>query len=841
MINPEGAGADVASLDQLPVLPRPNRRSVAWVLLVQALNSFNDNFVKMLLVSLALTVAKGTQLGDNMMETLMLVFSLPFIIFAPTAGWLSDRFSKRQVIIWMQLAQLLCFLVLGGVVALRDPKWSLLLGLAGFFLLAAQSTFFSPAKLGIMKELVGTKRLGPVSGLLQMTMLACVLAGIWAGGTCFERLLEGGHSPWGSMLWPLIVITVVGLLQLAASTAILKTPAHPAVKFHRSVVWEHFGQVKLLFAKRSLRLAGLGISFFWFVSNAVGMIVVTLAAEMGRGPAEVSKLAALLGLGVIIGSVVAGAICRKRLELGLIPVAGFGMVAGLLAAGWVTLGSVAMDASLVFTGIAGGCFMVPLYAFVQDRAAPEERGRIMAAINLLDCIATILVGGVVIVLKNVGLSGGQQLMFFAIAMAMATLYTMRLLPQDLIRFVGLAIVRSIYKVQTHHAERIPKSGPVLLLPNHISYVDALILTAACGRPVRFVIWEEFYKAWWLNGLLRIFGTVPISPTRAKDAVRTVAGALKEGQVVCLFPEGQLTRHGMLNELRKGFELMARQADSPVMPVFLDGLWGSVFSFYGGRFFGKWPKRLRYPVGVFFGEALTARGASTAVVRQVLAKLNAEAFSGRRILRDESEPRLPSLAGLSEREMRQCRANAERLLEIGWIGKGSGLWCALPAESVLHRTLALFAQRHGNVLMNSRPPETVQGVFAFVGLDHLTELSTGSAFAAVYCLDSRIDEPTRASASQRLGVPVLRGWLDESTGALLALEVLEPPMPPGASDRQLGSLSNSVGRLLPGLAYEIREDGLGVHGIAPGNETEILLRGMRLDDFGFIVPDHIPVG
>lgn len=128
MINPEGAGADVASLDQLPVLPRLNRHSVAWVLLVQALNSFNDNFVKMLLVSLALTVAKGTQLGDNMMETLMLVFSLPFIIFAPTAGWLSDRFSKRQVIIWMQLAQLLCFLVLGGVVALRDPKWSLCWG-----------------------------------------------------------------------------------------------------------------------------------------------------------------------------------------------------------------------------------------------------------------------------------------------------------------------------------------------------------------------------------------------------------------------------------------------------------------------------------------------------------------------------------------------------------------------------------------------------------------------------------------------------------------------------------------------------------------------------------------
>ena len=830
MMNPGGAETAAVSLDDLPVLPGPNRCSVIWVLLVQALNAFNDNFVKMLLVSLALTVAKGTNLGDNMMETLMLVFSLPFIIFAPTAGWLSDRFSKRQVIIWMQLAQMGCFGLVGVAVLLRDPHWSLWLGLVGFFFLAAQSTFFSPAKLGIIKEIVGTKRLGSISGLLQMTMLSCVLAGIWAGGTCYQYLLDIGHSPWASMLWPIGVISVVGLLQLAVSSFIIKTPAHPDITFRKEVAWQHIGQLRLLFAKRPIRLAGLGISFFWLVSNAVGMIVVTLAAEMNRGPAEVSKLAALLGLGVIIGSLLAGVICRRRLELGLIPVAGFGMVAGLVATGLVPLGGMQMYAALVGTGIAGGCFMVPLYAFVQDRSEPDERGRIMAAINLLDCVATILVGFIVVVLKKLGLSGGQQLMFFATAMALGTLYTMRLLPQDLIRFLGLAIVRSIYKVHVHHADRIPKMGPVLLLPNHVSYVDALILTAACSRPVRFVIWDEYYRSVWLNGFLRLFGTVPISPTRAKDAVRTVAAALKEGEVVCLFPEGQLTRHGMINELRKGYELMARQADAPVMPIYTDGLWGSIFSFEGGRFFGKWPKRLRYPVAVFFGEPLGAREASTVVVRKALADMSAEALLQRKTLRVELGA-----------DCLQHRANVERLLDINWIQRGDRLWCAESLGSALRQTLRAFGELHDNAMSDSCPADSVPNVHAWVDAEGLRRLEKAGSLRAVYCVDPALDEAARAEAAQRLGVPVLRGWLDGATGALIALEVPEPPMPAGASDQQMGSRPGSVGRLLPGLGFDLRAEGLAIRGIAPGIETVILLKGRGLDEDGFIVPQGQAAG
>ncbi len=615
-------------LDALPSLPAQNKRSVFLVLLVQALNAFNDNFVKMLLVSLGLTVAKDTPLGGNMLGILVIMFSVPFVLFAPLAGWMSDRFSKRGVSVWMQVAQLACLGAIGGAISMRDTYWSLLIGLIGFFLLAIQATFFSPAKLGIMKEIAGARRLGPMNGMLQMTMLVCVLAGIWAGGTVYESMFKSSGNPWTSALFPLVGVGVLGSLQLLASVFIQRTPEHAEVVFEKKVAVQHFGQLKLLFSQRPIRLAATGIMFFWFVSNAIGIIVQHLAVDMGRGPAEVSKLAALLGVGVMIGSLLAGLICKKRIELGLIPVAGFGMVIGLMGTALAPLGGSMMYLGLVFAGVAGGCFMVPLYAFVQDRAVPEERSRILSSVNLMDCMGTILVAGVVMLLVKLGLSGRQQLMFFGGVAVFMTLFTTRLLPQQVVRFLMASLVRGLYKVEAVNPDRVPKEGGVLLLPNHVSYVDALVISVACDRPVRFVMWDSLYKVWWMNGFLRLFGTVPISPTRAKDAIRTVSEALKSGEAVGLFPEGQLTKLGMVNEIRKGFELMVRQSNMPVIPVYQDGLWGSIFSHEGAGVFKKLPKSLRYPVRIHFGELIPASEAKTDRVREAILKLGSEAMCAR---------------------------------------------------------------------------------------------------------------------------------------------------------------------------------------------------------------------
>jgi len=227
----------LTDLDQMISLPDRNRTSISLVMAVQTLNSFNDNFVKMLLISLAITVAKGTLLGDNMEILLVVIFSLPYILFAPVAGWLSDRLSKRDVIMWMQVAQLGCFAVLAIVLLMKDTYWSLLLSLGGFFLLATQATFLSPAKMGMMKEIAGSRRLGIVSGWLQMTMMAGVLSGIWAGGEWFAANYERSGDAWTSALWPLVVIAVLGVGELIAAWAVQPTPPHPDMKFKASVLW----------------------------------------------------------------------------------------------------------------------------------------------------------------------------------------------------------------------------------------------------------------------------------------------------------------------------------------------------------------------------------------------------------------------------------------------------------------------------------------------------------------------------------------------------------------------------------------------------------------------------
>jgi acyl-[acyl-carrier-protein]-phospholipid O-acyltransferase / long-chain-fatty-acid--[acyl-carrier-protein] ligase len=622
-----------AELDTLPSLPPRNKGSIGSVLLVQMLNAFGDNLVKMILVGMALAVSPKTELGQNMQVYLGIIFSLPYILLAPLAGYLSDRYSKRKVILWTQVAQLLVYVGFVGAVMLRDPQWTLWIALVLFFVLATQATFLSPAKSGVMKELAGSNRLGAVNGLLQMAMMAGILSGLAAGGLLFKYLIKLGYSPWDAVLLPLGGCMVLALFQIVAGWRMLPTAANPSLQKPAGLWVSHFSDLKAAFRIRAVGRAVSGTAFFWFVSYGLGSILFTVGKECFPDSAadsteHASLLSAVLGAAVMMGGLLAGWICRKRLELGIVPLGGLGMASAMIATKFMAVNSPGMMVAMAIIGLCGGLFLVPLTTFVQDRSAPEERARVLSSANLLDC----LIGGVgsnliVKSLMAAGLTATSQIAFFGVAMLLGSLWISRLVPQDFVRFICLAIVRSIYKVKGFNVDSIPKEGPVLLLPNHVSYVDALILSSVCNRPVRFVIWDVLYRVWWLNGFLRLFGTVPISQTRAKDAIRTVADALNQGELVCLFPEGELTRTGEMNELQKGFELILRQSPTAkAVPVYLAGLWGSIFSWEGGAVFKKWPKKLRYPVQVHYGPALAVGEATTARVTNELKALREQANS-----------------------------------------------------------------------------------------------------------------------------------------------------------------------------------------------------------------------
>ena len=203
--------------------------------------------------------------------------------------------------------------------------------------------------------------------------------------------------------------------------------------------------------------------------------------------------------------------------------------------------------------------------------------------------------------------------------------------ERILRSLGLPIVRMIYHVSTVGVDRLPRGG-FLLLPNHITWVDGIILAIACPRPIRFMIANEFYRVPWLHWVLRTIRTIPITSRRAKSAMEMASEMIRNGEIVCVFPEGELSRTGVLGGLRRGYQLIARRAEAPVVPVFLDQLWGSIFSFQGRRFFKKWPRHFPYPAAVEFGEALPPNDADIATVREQLLKLGERCFSRRPALR-----------------------------------------------------------------------------------------------------------------------------------------------------------------------------------------------------------------
>ena len=289
------------------------------------------------------------------------------------------------------------------------------------------------------------------------------------------------------------------------------------------------------------------------------------------------------------------------------------------------------------------------------------------------------------------------------------------------------------------------------------------------------MWDALYNVWWMNGFLRYVGTVPISATRAKDAVRTVATALKEGGLVCLFPEGEITRHGMVNELRKGFELMARQGEAKVMPVWLDGLYGSIFSFQGGHFFKKRPKQFRYPATVFFGEPLEAKAGNAAAVRRAMLAMSEQALLAREVWK---------LAG----EDRTAFLNALRLREAEWHRPGDVLLCLEPAGSVVHRLVRELARLLPGTKIIEAMVEAGGGpVVAFGSLASLSKSQQGERL--FFCFD--------ADAAQIMALQApkaLRGYFDAASGVLVSAEVPNPPAAEG-EECQHGTRAGTLGRLL----------------------------------------------
>ncbi|MFP6854616.1 MAG: MFS transporter, partial [Opitutales bacterium] len=544
----------------------------------------------------------------------------------------SDRFSKRKVTSVALFAQVvgLAILCLGMGLELFS------LSLLGFFMLAVQSAMLSPAKKGILKELVGSEKLGMAVGWMEMLTMVGILTGAYAGAKGFDALAET-EGGWRAGFF---VSGVVGILAIFSWIIFRPTPEvapRSQKPFRVSVLFSHFQDLAYLWKEKPLRLAALGDAWFWAFGTFFYLVLVKLAGEVVPGNVGMASLYGLwfllLGAGIMAGSLLTAYVNRGRVDLGLVPVGAILMPVILFALTRLDPLTASFRYCCVGLGAAGAFFFVPLNAFLQDRAGDDRRGRVVAASNLLTNLLVMALIGVHAYLSNtLELDAKQEFLVMVVPSALLAVYVTAILPEAFFRTVATLVSRILYRVKVSGSENMPREGGALLLCNHVSYADPVLIGANATRDIQFIAFVGLADSPLMRLAFRLSSTIPISPTRAKEAIQTAARRLNDGDIICIFPEGGISRIGPLLGFKKGFELIARRGGVPVVPAYMDGLWGSIFSYSGGKVFRKWPSKLPYPLRLRMGTPIPPKETSTERVRQAMQRLSREAFADRKELK-----------------------------------------------------------------------------------------------------------------------------------------------------------------------------------------------------------------
>ena len=580
----------------------------------QFLGAGNDNVYKnALIIFIAFEAASLTSLDPNALVNLAgAVFIAPFVLLSATSGQIADKFEKSRMIRWVKLFEIAVMAVGLAGFWLRD-LWLMFGALA---LLGVHSALFGPVKYAILPQHLKPEELIGGNGLVEMGTFVAILLGTIAGG-----LVVAIH-PGGPVIAGLLAIGIA----VAGYLVSRGIPHTPAVAPELTINWNPFTETwrNLRFAQenRVVWLSMLGISWFWFY----GAIFLAQFAGFSRdvlGGNEhvVTFLLALFSVGIGIGSLLCERLSGRKVELGLVPFGSIGLT--LFAVDlWLASGSLKaaelaglgayfakpahwrVAADLVLIGLFGGFYIVPLYALIQERSAPSHRSRIIAANNILNALFIVVSAFIAIGLLRAGLSIPQLFLVNALMNAAVAVFIFGLVPEFLMRFLAWLLVHTFYRVDKEGLDQVPETGPCLVVCNHVSYVDAVVIAACVRRPIRFVMDHRIFRVPLLSFIFRTMRTIPIAPAKEDAAMKDrafaeVAKALAAGEIVGIFPEGKLTETGELNAFRPGVQQIIDTTPVPVVPLALRGLWGSFFS---RSHDGRAMRRIR---GIFSRIALAA--------------------------------------------------------------------------------------------------------------------------------------------------------------------------------------------------------------------------------------------
>jgi 1-acyl-sn-glycerol-3-phosphate acyltransferase len=602
----------------------------------QAFGAFNDNVYKNVLLILATYQASTyTSIEPQLLTNLAGgLFILPFVLFSGMAGQLATRYDKTLVLKVVKAFEI--FIMATAAIGLAQHHIGILLG--ALFLMGAHSTFFAPAKYGLMPEVLHESELVGGNALIQMGTFMAILL-----GTLFAGILAS-HGDINVISTTLIVIAVIGF---AASLAIPKLkPANPALRIDWRPWTSAWDNITAARESRTVFLSILGISWFWFYGALVLAQLPLYSKDILGGNEEVvTVLLVVFSAGIGIGSLLCERLSGHKVEIGLVPFGSIGLTifaVDLYFAAPVAFGSellaprafleqpgiwrVLLDLGLI--GIFGGFFIVPLNALVQQRSRRAALSRVIGANSILNAAFMVVAALFGAIALQSGMTIPQLLLATGILNAFVAIYIYSLVPEFLLRFLAWILVHFMYRLKTEGLKNIPEEGPALLICNHVGFVDAIVIAAASRRPVRFIMESSIFKIPVLSTIFRGMKAIPVAPQKEdpecyERAFDLVARELRDGNLVCIFPEGRLTADGEIAPFRPGMLRILNETPVPVIPMALGGLWNSMFSRKYGPIWNRWPRRFWARITLRVGEAIPPEEANLELMRQRVVELRGQ--------------------------------------------------------------------------------------------------------------------------------------------------------------------------------------------------------------------------
>lgn len=561
--------------------------------LTQLLGAFNDNIFKQSLILAILYKLSSSADSSLLVNLCALLFILPFFLFSALGGQFGEKFAKDSLIRAIKFAEILIMLAGAAGVLLGN----LPLMLAVLFCMGTQSALFGPVKYSILPQHLREEELVGGNALVEMGTFLAILAGTIGAGI---MMASSGYAS----LVAGTVVTVAVLGYLASRGIPRAHAALPELMLDWNIFRQSWRIMRLGLAEQrpSVSRSLVGSSWFWFLGAVYLTQIPAYAKQWLYGDESVVTLIlTVFSLGIALGSMLCERMSGHKVEIGLVPFGSIGLTLfgvllwwhsggfpqGIQAHDWLTVLGYGQAwwvlSSILGIGLFGGLYIVPLYALIQSRTAEHERARVIAANNILNALFMVVSAIVSILFLSVAELSIPQL-FLAIALMNVAVnsYIFKLVPEFSMRFLIWLLGHSMYRVEHQGLDAIPEEGPAVLVCNHVSFVDALLVGGAVRRPVRFVMYYKIYNLPVLNFIFRTAGTVPIAG-RSEDlliydaAFKKIAEYLRNGELVCIFPEGKLTADGQINEFKSGIERILGENPVPVIPMALQGLWGSFFS------------------------------------------------------------------------------------------------------------------------------------------------------------------------------------------------------------------------------------------------------------------------